>query len=78
MIPVRKEFNCHQDLRVGEKALLSNTVFIYIKVFSTTIKMLIRTVRSFNQYCIIIKLASLIRIQIIENKCVYYFLLFKK
>ena len=40
MIPVRKEFNRHQALRVGEKALLLNTVFIYFEVFSAAIKML--------------------------------------
>ena len=54
MIPVRKEFNRHQALREGEKALLLNTAFIYIEVFSAAIKMLIHTVRSFNQYCIMI------------------------
>ena len=54
MIPVKKEFNRHQALWEGEKALLLNTVFIYIEVFSAAIKMLINIVRSFNQYCIMI------------------------
>ena len=60
---VRKEFNRHQALRVGEKALLYR-VQKRLKCWYT-----VNTV--------LWHLARLIRIQIIENKCVYY-LLFKK